>query len=215
MKYWYRWKLVLVALVGSTGLVVGLGIPGSSAGASPGDRLDVVAMHTIPVTTTPIATPTLLRATKVRVVDDVQRLTVHAFDINADADDLIPAPGTTPGTVSPGDEVVINDQLTSTHEKNGSYAIVGYDSGTCVYTRTAPDGQSAGSPFNLIIESCLATAQLPHGTLSATGMVTTQAGEPMPATFTIIGGTGRYEDASGTMTLTFGKDFNTYTFALT
>ena len=110
--------------------------------------------------------------------------------------------------------MVINDQLTAIHEKHGGYPIVGYDSGTCVYTRTAPDGQSADSPFNVTIESCLATARLAHGTLTATGVITNRAGKPMPTTFTILGGTGRYVDVGGTMTLTFGKDFNTYTFSL-
>ncbi len=157
---------------------------------------------------------TTTETTTVVTADTSKHFSVHAFDINADADDLIPAPTTAAGTVSAGDEMVINDQLTATHEKHGGYPIVGYDSGTCVYTRTAPDGQSDGSPFNVTIESCLATAHLPHGTVSATGVITNRAGKPMPTIFTILGGTGRYVDTRGTMTIAFGKDFNTYTFSL-
>jgi hypothetical protein len=164
-----------------------------------------------PTTTTGTSTA----ATALLAADVTKHFSVHAFDINADADDLIAAPGTAPGTPAPGDQSLVNDQLTTTKERKGSYAIIGFDSGTCTYTRTMPDGQSAGSPFNEAIEHCLATAQFAHGSITATGVIVSQGNGPPPRTdFTVLGGTGVYANASGTLTLTFGKDFNTYSFSL-
>ena len=158
---------------------------------------------------------TTTETTSMFVTETMTHFRIHSFDINADADDLIPAPGTPVGTPSPGDQSLVNDQLTSTKEHDGSFPIVGFDSGTCVYTRTVPDGQSAGSPYNSIIEHCLATAQFAHGSITASGVIVRQgSATPRTTEFTVLGGTGTYAGTSGTMTLTFGKDFNTYSFAL-
>ena len=47
-------------------------------------------------------------------------LTYYAFDINNGPPDpgFIPVPGTNPKVFSQGDELIINDQLTTTHQVN-------------------------------------------------------------------------------------------------
>src|SRR6266702_2870883 len=64
-------------------------------------------------------------------------LSYYAFDINNGAADpgFIAAPGTDPKVFSQGDELIINDQLTSTQKVNGGYPIVGHDAGVCTLTR--------------------------------------------------------------------------------
>lgn len=189
------------------GGVIALGI-GTCLVAGPGQIDGFGASAAANRGTRTLQTPVVLAAAVSK------HFSVHAFDINADANDLIPAPNTATGTPSPGDQSLVNDQLTTTKERKGSYSIIGFDSGTCVYTRTAPDGQSAGSPFDEVIEHCLATAQFAHGSITAAGVIVTQDTTPQRTDFTVLGGTGDYADASGTMTLSFGKDFNTYTFSL-
>ena len=136
---------------------------------------------------------------------------MYAFDINPSADELIAAPGTTPGVVSEGDQSIINDQLTSTHlaghAASAGYPIIGYDSGTCTFTRVAPDGQPSSSPFNNTLENCVATAVLPNGSITAQGVITTDSGTPQPATLAVTGGTGSFEGARGIVKVTFGAQF--------
>jgi hypothetical protein len=64
-------------------------------------------------------------------------LTYYAFDINNGTTDpgFIPAPDTSPKVFAQGDELIINDQLTTTHQVNGGYPIVGHDAGVCTLTR--------------------------------------------------------------------------------
>jgi hypothetical protein len=143
-------------------------------------------------------------------------IVVNAFGINPSADNLIPAPGTTPGVISEGDESIINDQLTTTHEIRGGYRIIGYASGTCTYTRIEPDGQAHGSPYNRTLEECLATAVLPRGSITAQGVIVV-AGKsvlPAPAKLAVTGGTGRFDNAHGIVKVTFGSKFETLTIVL-
>ncbi len=141
----------------------------------------------------------------------VRTMDVYAFDINPSADELIPAPGTSAGVISEGDESVINDQLTSTHlaghGASAGYPIIGYDSGTCTFTRAAPDGQPSNSAFDTTLESCVATAFLPNGSITVQGVITVQSGTPQPATLAVTGGTGTFNGASGTLRVTFGSRF--------
>jgi len=148
---------------------------------------------------------------------------VYAFAISPSSVGLIPAPGTTPGTVSEGDESIINDQLTSNHLSghgaSRGYPVIGYDSGTCTYTRVSPDGQSGGSPFNYTLEHCAATAVLSNGSIAAQGIITTESGTPQPATLVITGGTGRFAGVQGTIMVTFGahyqgQEFESFTITL-
>jgi hypothetical protein len=150
------------------------------------------------------------------VTTSVTTKVVYAFAISPSSVGLIPAPGTTPGTVSEGDESIINDQLTSNHLSghgaSSGYPVIGYDSGTCIYTRVSPDGQSGGSPFNDTLEHCDATAVLSDGSIAAQGIITTKSRTPQPATFVITGGTGRYEDDHGSILITFGSHFEGQSF---
>jgi hypothetical protein len=148
---------------------------------------------------------------------------VYAFAISPSSAGLISAPGATPGIVAEGDESIINDQLTSNHLSghgaSSGYRVIGYDSGTCTYTRVSPDGQSAGSPFNDTVEHCVATAVLSNGSIAAQGIITTESGMAQPATLVITGGTGRYEGVHGTIMVIFGahyegQQFETFTITL-
>src|SRR6266702_7383907 len=62
-------------------------------------------------------TPRVAAATPGGSAPDPRTLTYYAFDINNGAADpgFIPAPGTNPKAFAQGDELIINDQLTSTH----------------------------------------------------------------------------------------------------
>src|SRR5215472_17148504 len=64
-------------------------------------------------------------------------LTIYAFDINNGTADpgFIPAPGTNPKAFAQGDELIINDQVTTTHKVGGGYPIIGRDAGVCTLTR--------------------------------------------------------------------------------
>jgi hypothetical protein len=62
----------------------------------------------------------------------------HADHIRANPERIPgPAPmrGTNPHAFAQGDELIINDQLTTTHKVNGGYPIVGHDAGVCTLTR--------------------------------------------------------------------------------
>jgi hypothetical protein len=143
---------------------------------------------------------------------------VNGFDINSGDNDLVPAPGTKPGAVSEGDQSIVNEQLTRTKEtgtgKNAGYPIIGYVSGACTFTRVQPDGQSKGSPFDRVLENCIATAVLPKGSLTIQGVITLKAGVEQPATFGVTSGTGSYDGARGIVEATFGKQFVTYKVVL-
>ncbi len=139
---------------------------------------------------------------------------VYAFDINQGAGTLVPAPGTKRGVVSVGDVSVINDQLTTTKKAGGGYPVIGYAVGTCTYARVSPDGQAKGSPYNSTMESCAVTGVLPHGSISADGIITTKSGVPQNATFSVAGGTGSFGGARGTVKVTFGSNFDVFTIVL-
>ena len=150
------------------------------------------------------------RATRVTLTA-IRTTTVYAFDINPSTDELIPAPGTPPGVISEGDESIINDQLTSTHlaghGASAGYPIIGYDSGTCTFTRVSPDSQPSNSAFDTTLEDCAVTAFLPNGSITVQGVITTRSGTPQPATLAVTGGTGSFNGANGTLRVTFGSQY--------
>ena len=137
-------------------------------------------------------------------------LTYYAFDINNGTTDpgLIPVPGSNPRAFAQGDELIINDQLTTTHRKSGGYPIVGYDSGVCTLTRL-PE-KFAEQTF----ADCVVTAVWRAGRLTVQGVVRFKSQQPQPAVFAITGGTGRYSAARGTMHVRFTKDFKVLSIAL-
>jgi len=109
---------------------------------------------------------------------------------------------------------IINDQLTTTQKSQGGYPIIGYAAGTCTYTRVSPDGQAKGSPYNSTLESCAVTGVLPHGSITADGVITTKSGAPQDATFIATGGTGSFARMQGTIKVTFRSNFDVFTIVL-
>jgi dirigent-like protein len=137
--------------------------------------------------------------------------TFYAFDINNGTTDpgFIPVPGTNPSVFAQGDELIVNDQLTTTHKVNGGYPIVGHDAGVCTLTRI-PEPHAAQT-----LADCAATAVLPGGSLTIQGVLAFRAQQPQPAVLAVTGGTGRFADAAGTVAVTFTKNFKILTIKLT
>jgi hypothetical protein len=135
----------------------------------------------------------------------------YAFDINNGGADpgFIPAPGTNPKDFSQGDELIVNDQLTTTHAVKGGYPIAGFDAGVCTLTRV-PEKNAEQTLAN-----CVVTAVLRHGTLTADGVVHFKSQQPEAAVLAVTGGTGRFAGAAGTVSVTFTKNYKVLTFALT
>ena len=143
--------------------------------------------------------------------DDGTTLTFYAFDINNSPADpgFIPVPGTNPAVFAQGDELIVNDQLTTTHKVNGGYPIVGHDAGVCTLTRI-PEPHAAQT-----LADCAATAVLPGGSLTIQGVLAFHAQQPQPAVLAVTGGTGRFADAAGTVAVTFTKNYKILTITLT
>jgi hypothetical protein len=137
-------------------------------------------------------------------------LRYYAFDINNGTTDpgLVPAPGTNPKVFSQGDELIINDQLTTTHRARGGYPIVGYDAGACTLTRI-PEKNAEQTLAN-----CVVTAVFKGGSLAVQGVVRFKSQQPQSAVLAVTGGTGRFDAAAGTVAVSFTKNFKILSFAL-
>lgn len=153
-----------------------------------------------------------------------QTLKYYAFNINnggvginngePDAG-FFAVPGTNPDALSQGDEMIVNDQLTAAHRTGNGYAIVGYDSGDCTLTRVPDPSPSSGAQKGpQTLEDCKVTAVLKNGSLIAQGVVPYMADQPEPATLAITGGTGAFDGARGTVSVSFTKDYNIYSIDL-
>jgi hypothetical protein len=134
-------------------------------------------------------------------------LTYYAFDINNATNDpgFIPVPGTDPKTFAQGDELIINDQLTISHKVNGGFPIVGHDAGVCTLTRI-PEPHASQTLAN-----CVVTAVWRKGSLTVQGVVGFQGKQPEPAVLAITGGTGRFDGAAGTVSISFTRNFKILT----
>jgi len=139
-----------------------------------------------------------------------QTLTYYAFDINHGATDpgFIPVPGTNPKVFSQGDELIINDQLTTTRQVNGGYPIVGHDAGVCTLTRIPPKHAEQ------TLASCVVTAVWNNASLTVQGVIAFRSQQPEPAVLAVTGGTGRFDGAAGTAGVTFTKNFKILTIKL-
>ena len=84
----------------------------------------------------------------------------------------------------------------------------------CTFTRVSPDGQGKGSPFNGVLENCIATAVLPKCSLTIQGVIMIKAGADEPATLAVTSGTGIDDGARGIVDAIYGKQFATYTIVL-
>jgi hypothetical protein len=120
-----------------------------------------------------------------------------------------PVPGTNPSVFAQGDELIINDQLTTTHKVGSGYPIVGHDAGVCTLTRI-PEPHAAQT-----LADCAATAVLPGGSLTIQGVLAFQAQQPQPTVLAVTGGTGRFAGAAGTVAVTFTKNYKILTITLT
>jgi len=137
-------------------------------------------------------------------------LTYYAFDINGTRADpgFVPVPGTGPKVFAQGDELIINDQLTTTHLVNGGYPIVGRDAGVCTLTRI-PEPHA-----DQTLADCVVTAVWQGGSLTLQGVVSFRSKQPEPAVLAVTGGTGRFDGASGTVGVSFTKNFKILTIRL-
>jgi hypothetical protein len=142
-------------------------------------------------------------------------LTYYAFDINHGTTDpgFVPVPGTNPKVFAQGDELIINDQLTTTHQVNGGYPIVGHDAGVCTLTRI-PQQQVPQKHANQTLASCVVTAVWNNGSLTVQGVVAFKSHQPESAEFAVTGGTGRFDGAAGTLGVSFTKNFKILTIKL-
>jgi hypothetical protein len=137
-------------------------------------------------------------------------LTYYGFDINNGSTDpgFIPVAGTSPKAFAQGDELIINDQLTSTRRTSGGYPIVGYDAGVCTLTRI-PEKNARQTLAN-----CVVTAVVNGGSLTVQGVVRFRSEQPEPAVLAVTGGSGRFDGAAGTVRVSFTKDYKILSFAL-
>ncbi len=125
------------------------------------------------------------------------------------------APGTNPAVLSQGDEMIVNDQLTLSHQVHGGYPIVGYDSGVCILTRLPnPSATTGAQKGPQTLENCDVSAVLKGGSLVAQGTIPIASQQPQPSTLAIVGGTGAYEGARGTVHVSFGKEYEIYSVKL-
>jgi hypothetical protein len=155
-------------------------------------------------------TPRVAAATPGGSASSQRMLTYFAFDINNGPTDpgFIPAPGTNPKVFSQGDELIINDQLTTTRQVNGGYPIVGHDAGVCTLIRI-PEKHA-----NQTLANCVVTAVWNSGSLTVQGVVRFKSQQPESAVFAVTGGTGRFDRAAGTLGVSFTKNFKILTFKL-
>ena len=132
------------------------------------------------------------------------------FDINNGGTDpgFISAPGTNPATFAQGDELIINDQVTTTHLVKGGYPIVGFDSGVCTLTRI-PEKNAEQT-----IGDCVATVVLKGGSLTVQGAIRFQAKQPEAGTLAVTGGTGSYDGVTGQVGVSFTKNYKILAFRL-
>jgi hypothetical protein len=131
-------------------------------------------------------------------------ITVYAFDINNGASDpgFIPVAGTSASTFVQGDELIVNDQLTTTHKVNGGYPIVGKDAGVCTLTRLPEPHVSQ------TLGNCVVTLASTNGSiLTIQGIVKFVSQQPQAAVLAVTGGTGQYAGAAGSVNVSFTKNF--------
>jgi hypothetical protein len=134
----------------------------------------------------------------------------YAFDINNGTTDpgFIAAPGTNPKVFAQGDELIINDQVTTTHRAGNGFPIVGHDAGVCTLTRI-PEKDARQTLAN-----CVVTVVVRHSSLTVQGVVRFKSRQPEPAVLAVTGGTGRFNRAAGNVDVQFTKSHKILTFAL-
>jgi hypothetical protein len=134
----------------------------------------------------------------------------YAFDINNGTTDpgLIPVAGSNPATFAQGDELILNDQVTTTLWVGKGYPIIGFDSGVCTVTRI-PEKYAEQT-----IANCVVSVALKGGSLTVQGAVHFRSGQPEAATLAVTGGTGKYDGKTGEVQVSFTKTHKILTFRL-
>jgi hypothetical protein len=107
-----------------------------------------------------------------------------------------------------GDELLINDQITSTRLVKGGYPIVGFDSGTCVLTRI-PEKYA-----DQTIADCVVSVVVKGGSLTVQGPLHFKSQQPEAGTLAVTSGTGSFSGAVGQVSVSFTKNYEVFTFTL-
>jgi hypothetical protein len=134
----------------------------------------------------------------------------YAFDINNGTSDpgLVPVAGSSPSAFAQGDELILNDQVTTTHWAGHGYPIVGFDSGACTVSRI-PEKNARQT-----IANCVVSVAVTGGSLTVQGAVHFKSGQPEPATLAVTGGTGAFYGKTGEVRVTFTKTHKILAFTL-
>jgi hypothetical protein len=134
----------------------------------------------------------------------------YAFDINNGTTDpgLIPVAGSNPARLAQGDQLILNDQVTTTHRAKNGYPIVGFDSGACTVTRI-PERYAEQT-----IANCVVSVVVTGGSLTVQGAVHFKSGQPEPATLAVTGGTGKFYGKIGEIRVSFTKTYKILVFTL-
>jgi hypothetical protein len=134
----------------------------------------------------------------------------YGFDINNGSTDpgTVDAPGTNPAKFAQGDELIINDQVTTTHLVKGGYPIVGLDSGVCTFTRIPEEDADQ------TIADCVVSVVLKGGSLTVQGAVYFKSMQPEAGTLAVTGGTGSYDGVTGQVGVSFTKNYKILAFSL-
>jgi hypothetical protein len=132
------------------------------------------------------------------------------FDINNTTTDpgFVAVDGTTATIFAQGDQLIINDQLTTTHKHGSGYPILGHDSGVCTLTRV-PEKFAQQTLGN-----CVVTAVVKGGSLTVQGVVRFKHQKPQAAVLSVTGGTGRFHGATGSVDVSFTTSHKILTFHL-
>jgi hypothetical protein len=134
----------------------------------------------------------------------------YAFDINNGTTDpgLIPVPGSKSTTFAQGDELILNDQVTTTHWAGHGYPIIGFDSGVCTMTRI-PEKYAEQT-----IANCVVSVSVSGGSITVQGAVHFKSGQPEPVTLAVTGGTGKFYGETGEVKVSFTKTHKILSFRL-
>jgi|SRR5580700_3417803 hypothetical protein len=170
-------------------------------------RRAVIAAASVAVAAGGVAAAAATPATAAAAAGTVR---YYAFDIDNGTTDpgLIPVAGSNPAKFAQGDVLILNDQVTTTRWAGHGYPILGFDSGTCTFTRI-PEKNAEQT-----IANCVVSISVKGGSLTVQGAVFFKSGQPQPATLAVTGGTGKFGGKAGVLRVTFTKTHMVLAFTL-